>query len=84
MRLLKTGMVRIGSSAGRTRDLLRRVVVILASLQVRAGRGVGRRGERQQGAEEHRESGPEHEQTKKCQEDDSTAAGDAAAARWDG
>jgi hypothetical protein len=84
MRLLMAMMVRVDSSAYYARDLLRRVVVVLASLQVRAGRGVGRRGERQQGAEEHRESGPEHEQTKKCQEDDNTAADDAAAARWDG
>jgi hypothetical protein len=36
-----------------------------AGLLAGAGRGVGRRGERQQGAEEHREGGPEHEKTRK-------------------
>lgn len=43
------------------------VLVVLTSVPAGAGRGVGsRRGERQQGAEEHQDGGPEHEQTK-CQ-----------------
>jgi hypothetical protein len=48
--------------AGRRGNLLLSLVVVASLL---AGAGVGiERGERQQGAEEHRKGGPEHKQTK--------------------